>query len=103
MTTIENTISARALGRKPTDDQIDFHGLTHQGKVRTDNQDHFLLSSLHKRMEVHQTSLPDASKLYGDAPRLAFLAMVADGVGGRDINISVNFPFLFRSCDASHN
>ena len=82
MTTIENTISARALGRKPTDDQIDFHGLTHQGKVRTDNQDHFLLSSLHKRMEVHQTSLPDASKLYGDAPRLAFLAMVADGVGG---------------------
>ncbi len=82
MTTIENVQDAQALGRKPTDEQIDIYGLTHPGKVRKENQDHFLLSALHKRMEVYQTSLPDTSKLYGEVERLALLAMVADGVGG---------------------
>ena len=82
MTVTENVERAQTLRRKPTDDQIDFHGLTHPGQVRTENQDHFLLSSLHKRMEVHLTSLPDPEKLYGDADRLALIAMVADGVGG---------------------
>ena len=71
-----------ALGPKPTDDEIDSYGLTHPGKLRKENQDHFLLSSLHKRMEVHSTSLPDTDRLYKEAERLAFLAMVADGVGG---------------------
>ena len=79
---IENAVGARALGRKPTDDEVDFYGLTHPGKVRQDNQDHFLVSSLHKRMDVHLTSLPDKGKVYAEAERLAFLAMVADGVGG---------------------
>ena len=64
MNTIENALPARALVRKPTDDQIDFYGLTHAGRVRDENQDHFLLSSLHKRMEVHRTSLPDPDRLY---------------------------------------
>ncbi len=82
MNTIEKALDARALGRKPTDDQVDFYGLTHPGKVRKENQDHFLVSSLHKRMDVHLTSLPDTARLYGEADRLAFLAMVADGVGG---------------------
>ena len=82
MNTIENALPARALVRKPTDDQIDFYGLTHAGRVRDENQDHFLLSSLHKRMEVHRTSLPDPDRLYEEADRLAYLAMVADGVGG---------------------
>ena len=82
MTVTDDTQKARALGRKPTDDQIDVYGLTHPGRVRNENQDHFLVSSLHKRMEVHLTSLPDTSRLYGETERLAFLAMVADGVGG---------------------
>ncbi len=82
MTTIENEIVAQTLGRKPTDEEIDFFGLTHQGKVRKDNQDHFLISSLHKRMEVQQTSLPDPGKVYAETDRLALLMMVADGVGG---------------------
>ena len=82
MTTIENARQARALGRKPVDDQVDFYGITHPGNVRKENQDHFLMSSLHKRMDVHLTSLPDTSRLYVQAERLAFLAMVADGVGG---------------------
>jgi protein phosphatase len=78
------TISKPAVNpetRKARDDEIDVFGLTHQGKVRANNQDHFLIASLRKRVEVHLTSLPDAEKLAGDE-RLAFLAMVADGVGG---------------------
>ena len=82
MTATENALNARALGRKPADDQIDVYGLTHQGKVRKDNQDHFLIASLNKRMEVRQTSLPEPDKVYAEAERLALLAMVADGGGG---------------------
>lgn len=68
--------------RKPFDDEIDVFGLTHRGKVRPDNQDHFLICALRKQMVVHQTSLPDPQRLGNGPERLAFLAMVADGVGG---------------------
>jgi protein phosphatase len=71
-----------AVDRKPFDDEIDVFGLTHAGKVRRDNQDHFLICALRKQMVVHQTSLPDTEHLMAGPERLAFLAMVADGVGG---------------------
>src|SRR5467141_1358569 len=74
--------SAVSIGRKPRDDEIDVHGVTHAGKVRRENQDHFLIASLHKRMQVHLTSLPTSDLLSQDTERLAFVAMVADGVGG---------------------
>lgn len=77
-----DTTSVVSAGRKPRDDEIDVHGLTHPGKVRRENQDHFLISSLHKRMQVHLTSLPTSDLLLQDSERLAFVAMVADGVGG---------------------
>ena len=38
--------------RKPYDEEIDVYGLTHPGKVRTDNQDHFLICSLRKQIVV---------------------------------------------------
>ena len=71
-----------AVARKPRDDEIDVYGLTHRGKVRAANEDHFLIASLHKKVQVHMTSLPDTRAFTGDTERLAFLAMVADGVGG---------------------
>ncbi|MGH7578844.1 MAG: PP2C family protein-serine/threonine phosphatase [Gemmatimonadales bacterium] len=67
--------------RKPREDEIDAHGLTHPGKVRRDNQDHFLLGSLRKQLVLRLTSIPDHD-LLADTERLASLAMVADGVGG---------------------
>src|SRR5437667_9363470 len=70
------------ISRRPRDDEIDVYGLTHPGKVRTENQDHFLICSLRKQMMVHQTSLPQADHLMADSERLALLMMVADGVGG---------------------
>ncbi len=78
---IFNTAATNPL-RKPRNEEIDFFGLTHVGKVRKVNQDHFLLSSLEKDMHVHLTSLPDVETLSQANERLAYLAMVADGVGG---------------------
>ena len=75
---------AEAMTRKPLDAEIDVHGLTHQGKVRKSNQDHFLLASVHKRTVVHGTSVPDLTALPVGEERLAVLALVADGVGGGD-------------------
>lgn len=69
--------------RKPLDDEIDVFGITHPGKVRRTNEDHFLICSLSKKMDVHLSSLDRADELFGpEADRLAFLALVADGVGG---------------------
>jgi len=70
------------LDRKPFDDEIDVYGLTHTGNVRPENQDHFLICALRKQMVVYRTSLPETEHLMAGPERLAFLAMVADGVGG---------------------
>jgi PPM family protein phosphatase len=81
MATVE-TPAETALNRKPRDDEIDVYGLTHMGAVRKENQDHFLICSLRKEVAVHLTSLPTEGPLSSGNERLAFLAMVADGVGG---------------------
>jgi serine/threonine protein phosphatase PrpC len=71
-----------AAERKPREDEIDAHGVTHPGKVRRENQDHFLLCSLRRQVVVRGSSIPEADSLLGESTRLASLAMVADGVGG---------------------
>src|SRR3990172_1288028 len=81
MKSVQDALAGQEL-RKPTDDELDVYGLTHPGKVRKTNQDHFLICSLRKQVLVHLTSLPDLEQLPVLAERLAFLAMVADGVGG---------------------
>ena len=72
---------AGKLTRQPLDRELDVYGLTHPGKVRPNNEDHFLICSLQKRLQVYHTSLPDIS-IFTDGEHLAFLALVADGVGG---------------------
>jgi len=64
----------------PRDDAF---GLTHAGRVRDENQDHFLVAHLRKVLCVGQTSLlvPDHSRI--EADREGLLLVVADGVGGR--------------------
>ena len=69
-------------GRRPTDDELDLFGLTHEGKVRPDNQDHFLLGTIHPQIVLHGTSLPDASSLPLLGTRFGTFLLVADGVGG---------------------
>lgn len=74
--------SETPVPRKPRDDEIDVAGITHPGKVRKENQDHFLLGSLRKRLDIYSSSLPEITELPLEDERVAFLAMVADGVGG---------------------
>jgi protein phosphatase len=71
-----------AMFRKPTDDEIDVFGLTHQGLVRPSNEDQFFIGSLRQRLHVRQSSLPDLSELPVAEDRIASMMMVADGVGG---------------------
>jgi serine/threonine protein phosphatase PrpC len=67
--------------RKPRDDEIDVYGLTHAGKVRKDNQDHFLVCALHKSATVQHSSIP-LENISPGSQRVALLMLVADGVGG---------------------
>lgn len=82
MTPQQLTAPPATPDRKPRDDEIDIHGLTHAGKVRTDNQDHFLVCSLRRQTVVQLTSLPEPDQLTGESDRIGLLMMVADGVGG---------------------
>jgi protein phosphatase len=69
--------------RKPRDDELDSYGLSHPGKVRAVNEDHFLLATIHKQLRVTRSNLPDLEAgLSARQQRLASVAMVADGVGG---------------------
>ena len=47
---------------KPRDEDLDFFGITHPGKVRQENQDHFLYATLHKTMVM--TTRPAVSVSY---------------------------------------
>lgn len=69
--------------RRPTDAEVDVFGLSHTGSVRKENQDHFLMANIHKRMQVVSSNLaPDAVRFAQPDQRLAYMAMIADGVGG---------------------
>ena len=55
-------------------------GITDKGKVRTTNEDQFLIAELTKAMRVWQTSLPEPKLQVGEERGHLFL--VADGMGG---------------------
>lgn len=79
--TLRTATIAVIPGTKPRDDELDLFGLTHTGLVRKDNQDHFLLCTIHQQVVVHGTSLPEPDGLPLRGQRLATLMLVADGVG----------------------
>jgi protein phosphatase len=76
------TRAAKAPDERPRDDELDLYGLTHPGRVRTENQDQYVLCTVHPQVVVHGTSLPDPESFAGRAERLATIMLVADGVGG---------------------
>lgn len=62
---------------------MDVFGLSHTSNVREENQDHDPMATFHKRIEGISSSLPDIAQRFPNGEqRLAYLAMVADGVGG---------------------
>ncbi len=74
-------MSADAQWVRPTDTELDMFGLTHVGRVRRENQDHFMLCTVHPQVVVHGTSLPDPESLPLRGERIATYMLVADGVG----------------------
>ena len=68
--------------RIPRDDEIDVFAISHTGKVRKENQDRYLLATINKRVNIVSCNLDEAERMAHDDQRLAYLAMVADGVGG---------------------
>jgi protein phosphatase len=75
------TSPASDPGVAPQFSDIDDWGATHQGNVRRDNQDHFLLGALARGVRVYRSSLGEEIGGIWQAERLATLAVVADGVG----------------------
>jgi protein phosphatase len=61
--------------------QIDVGGLSHPGKVRASNEDHFIVTRIGRYLETVLTSLPS-----GEVPERAeeagYAMIVADGMGG---------------------
>lgn len=61
--------------------RLDVSGLTHPGRVRTNNEDHFFVTKATRALETMLTSLPP-----GDIPPRAdevnYILVVADGMGG---------------------
>ena len=66
---------------RPPMSEIDTFGLTHRGKVRPTNNDHFLIASFHRKLRVHHTSVSGGIEDQETQSR-GFLFLVADGVGG---------------------
>src|SRR5688572_1268719 len=77
VTTIEDT---RVVPR-PAMSEIDTFGLTDRGRVRSANNDHFLIASFHRNLRVHHTSIPGGIG-HQETESRGFLFLVADGVGG---------------------
>lgn len=71
---------SRAL-QKPLPAEIDVCGLTHRGRVRSENADHFLIASFHRAMQVHNSSLPNSAFSPFSADSRGYVFLVADGVG----------------------
>jgi protein phosphatase len=61
---------------------LDCHGLSHVGRVRRDNEDHFAIMALHKAVELLHTNLADAGVLDRLSRPEAHVFVAADGVGG---------------------
>ena len=78
--TTESTLAGPK--RNPRHEEIDVYGITHPGKVRKENQDHFLICALKNQMVIQGTSLPHTEHLLIGPQRFASLMIVADGVGG---------------------
>lgn len=61
--------------------RVEIAGLSHPGKVRPNNEDHFLVGRFGRFLEILQTNLPQ-----GEVPKrvdeIGYGILVADGVGG---------------------
>lgn len=62
--------------------RIDAFGQSHTGKVRSANEDHFAIMTLHKSVQLRATNLQDTTILDRLRKPEVTILVVADGVGG---------------------
>ena len=67
---------------RPPRVRVEVAGVTHPGKVRSNNEDHFLIAKLAKSMRICATSLPADAGSTHFSDEEGYLMVVADGMGG---------------------
>ena len=82
ITSTSSDVQASAAARPLSGSvRVDVSALTHPGRVRENNEDHFLVTKATRALETMTTSLPA-----GDVPERAdevnYVMVVADGMGG---------------------
>ena len=86
MSSISPAGSARSTSAGPAPAplkvEISCGALTHPGKVRQNNEDHFLVARLAKSMQICQSSLDDRRARPNFSEEDGYLMVVADGMGG---------------------
>ena len=65
----------------PADVRVDVSGLSHPGKVRPRNEDHFLVMRIGRYLETVVTSLPP-EEMKARTDEVGHVMIVADGMGG---------------------
>jgi protein phosphatase len=105
------TSGSYALGATNDDQRrrLESYGLSHVGMVREGNEDHFVIASLQRSLEVRQTNLEDRAVLDPLCGPKAYLYAVADGVGGHDggrlasgITIRTIVEYMFETVGSYH-
>src|SRR4051794_15055300 len=76
-----STIDHPSIPHAPVKVKIACGALTHPGKVRQNNEDHFLVARLAKSMQICQSSLDEAGAT-NFSEEDGYLMVVADGMGG---------------------
>src|SRR5262245_27652913 len=61
--------------------QVEVAGLSHPGRVRPNNEDHFLIARFGRFLETLQTNIPEG-EIPKRADEIGYCILVADGVGG---------------------
>jgi len=70
-----------SASRKPLPHEADVFGITHAGRTRPTNADHFLVASFYRTMTVHASSIEASAFPPISTYSRGFLFLVADGVG----------------------